>query len=438
MTKSPRMLMADQSGKILDNPRLLMLASRNGKNFVPSPEDLLPLPAESELFLLPQRRALGFNPRTNKIEALNYTAVAAFASPAYTLSAHPAYETLRGAPALPLFAYGAVGYANGRFWLCARKVDQEPRQVFSNILPEQIELGCEKLLEAWPQNRLLRHVIDNCVRKYSCPAAKNFALGRYEAPLPSSRRCDAHCIACISEPQKGTPFSITPQCRLAFTPRPEELAEMMFIHESREKNHPIYSFGQGCEGDPLMNADLLAESIALFRKELPYERGHGTINCNTNASLPEAIELLAAKGLSSIRVSLNSSQAQLYEAYYRPSGYDFNDVINSIRIARKKDLYVSLNLLFFPGITDNQKELESLIELCSRNGVSMIQWRNLNVDPEWYRTYMEEHIALSKSSPSLGLKIFMEKLKKACPWLDYGYFNPWLGTKARIKAPEIS
>ena len=213
----------------------------------------------------------------------------------------------------------------------------------------------------------------------------------------------------------------------------------MFIHESREKNQPIYSFGQGCEGDPLMNADLLAESIALFRKELPYGRGKGTINCNTNASIPEAIELLAAKGLSSVRVSLNSSQPQLYEAYYRPAGYDFKDVIKSIRIARKKNIYVSLNFLFFPGLSDSQTELDSLIRLCSLNGVSMIQWRNLNTDPQWYRAYMNEHAkSPSPHFPSLGLKIFMEKLKKACPWLDYGYFNPWVGTKARIRAPEIS
>lgn len=30
---------------------------------------------------------------------------------------------------LPLFAYGAVGFANGRFYVCAKKVDEDVRQV---------------------------------------------------------------------------------------------------------------------------------------------------------------------------------------------------------------------------------------------------------------------------------------------------------------------
>lgn len=56
-----------------------------------------------------------------------------------------------------------------------------------------------------------------------------------------------------------------PQCRLAFTPSPEELVEVMRVHAGRETRTPIYSFGQGCEGDLLMNPDLLVESVRQFR-----------------------------------------------------------------------------------------------------------------------------------------------------------------------------
>lgn len=421
------MLAADAQGNITENPRLLMMASRGGKCYTPSPDDLIPLPPESELFLLPGRRALGFNPKTGKPEISGGTAVAAFAAPAYTLSAHPAYKSGPDAPALPLFAYGAVGYAAGRFWICAVKTDNDPRQVFSKVRAGQIEAGCELLLKTWPENRLVEHLVNNCVRRYGCPAARNFALGRYEAPLPSSQSCNARCLACISAVQKESPVEITPQSRLTFTPSAEELAEVMRIHESREKMRPIYSFGQGCEGDPLMNAFLLAESIGLFRRM----GGAGTINLNTNGSVPDAIPLLADRGLTSVRISLNSSQPDLYESYYRPSGYNFNNVVQSVRAARQAGLYISLNLLFFPGLTDTREELDSLIKFCSQNGVSMIQWRNLNIDPGWLLERM------GRGLPSIGLKAFMKKLKKACPWLNYGYFNPYLGNRAKLKAPDV-
>lgn len=435
MASIPKMLMADPNGNIIDNPRLLMCAARGEKIFVPKYDDLVPLPRESELFLLPGRMAIGFNPKTGKKEISNNLAVAAFAAPGYTLNAHPAYSQNTYAPTLPLFAYGAVGYADGRFWISARKVDNDPRQIFSNIPLVQIEKGAEYLIKNWPENRLVAHIIENCVKKYACPAARNFALGRYEAPLPSSQSCNARCLACISSLQEGSGIETTPQCRIAFTPKPEEIAEVMLIHESREKKTPVYSFGQGCEGDPLLNSSLLAESIRLFRSEKINNMGNGTINCNTNGSIPEAIGLLADRGLSSIRVSLNSSQPHIYESYYRPQGYNFSQVEKSLRIARSSGLYVSLNLLFFPGLTDTQQELESLNKLCGRNGVSMIQWRNLNVDPAWYYEQMKN---AHKSQSSMGLKTFMKKLKKACPWLDYGYFNPYVGNKARLKAPDIS
>ena len=68
----------------------------------------------------------------------------------------------------------------------------------------------------------------------------------------------------------------------------------------------------------------------------------------------------------------------------------------------------------------------------------MIQWRNLNIDPEWYFRLMsggaETGDALGMA-PSMGLAVFMKRLKKLCPWLRYGYFNPYLGDAAEIAAP---
>lgn len=444
----PSLVVADASGSVTEVPGLRMICRRGAQWGEPRPDELMPLPRESELFLLPGRKAVGLDPQSGRLEVQDGLAVAAFAAPAHTLSAHPAYVTQPDAPLLPLFAYGAVGFAQGRFWVCARKVDEDERQRFDRIPPARIEQGGRRLLRAYPRNRLVRHIIENCVRRYACPAARNFALGRYEAPLPSSRACNARCQGCISALSADSPLTVTPQCRLAFTPSPGEIAEVMRIHAGRELKTPVYSFGQGCEGDPLLNPGLLAESVRLFRGgESPAQwSGHGTVNCNTNASRPDAVVALAEAGLTSLRVSLNSAQPEAYARYYRPVDYAFADVRASIRAARERGIFVSLNLLFFPGVTDTEAELEALARLVGENGVSMIQWRNLNIDPEWYlRLMVAESDAAggvpdggrtpAPAEPGMGLAVFMKRLRRLCPWLRYGYFNPFLGDRAKIAAP---
>lgn len=424
----PCLVSSDAHGNIHDLPELLMVCRKGNEWALPKPEELIPLPDESQLMLLPGRKAAGLNPQTGEIETVDELAVAAFAAPAYTLSAHPSYITETNAPLLPLFAYAAVGFAQGRFWICATLVDHDQRQKFCNIPEKTLVRQSHKLLREHGNNRLVRHLMENCVGRYRCPAARNFALGRYEAPLPTSRSCNANCIGCISHKEKNSPLDATPQCRLAFTPTPEEILGVMRLHEQRESKRPIFSFGQGCEGDPLANSDLLAESIRMYRSN----GGTGTVNCNTNASLPDRVISLANAGLTSLRVSCNSARKALYDAYYRPNGYCFDDVLASIREARKLGVFVSLNLLFFPGITDTEEELEALARMVGENGVAMIQWRNLNIDPEWYFGLMPRF----GENPSMGLKLFMQRLKKLCPWLIYGYFNPWLGEKAKLKAPK--
>ncbi len=136
-----------------------------------------------------------------------------------------------------------------------------------------------------------------------------------------------------------------------------------------------------------------------------------------------------------MRVSLNSAREKLYETYYRPVNYKFADVLQSIKSAREAGIYVSLNLLFFPGVSDAEDELEALVRLVSQNGVSMIQWRNLNIDPEWYLEIMKDVAFPSVPEGGLGLTTFMKRLKKECPWLVYGYFNPFLGDRAETSAP---
>ncbi|NCC56057.1 MAG: radical SAM protein, partial [Synergistales bacterium] len=77
--------------------------------------------------------------------------------------------------------------------------------------------------------------------------------------------------------------------------------------------------------------DVICPSIRAMRAET----ARGTINFNSNASLPDKIDALAAAGLDSLRVSLNSAREDFYTAYYRPRGYCFADVRESLRRARQ-------------------------------------------------------------------------------------------------------
>ena len=89
----PHLVMADERGNIYDDPDLLMVCRRGAQWGLPRPDELIPLPEESEFFLLPGRQAVGLDPETGRIappEGEAQLAVAAFAAPGYTLSAHPA------------------------------------------------------------------------------------------------------------------------------------------------------------------------------------------------------------------------------------------------------------------------------------------------------------------------------------------------------------
>ena len=412
----PALVVADNDGNIYDRHDLLMVC-RHGNHFaLPKPDELMPLPEESQLFLLPGRYAIGLDPETGELELQEELAVAAFAAPAHTLTAHPAYERSQNAPILPLFAYGAVGFANGRFYICAKKVDTDPRQIFKGISLAQIRKKAQTLIKQYPDNRLIQHITAKCALTYHCPAAKNFCLGRYEAPLPVSRACNARCIACISHQEKGARICATPQNRMTFTPTAQEIAEVMEHHARNETKAPIYSFGQGCEGEPLTESALIASAIRLFRSR----GGKGTININSNASLPGAVTDLAQAGLTSLRVSLNSAREEPYNRYHRPHGYTLSDVRESIRRAKAAGVFISLNLLYFPGFTDTELENAALIKLITDFKIDYIQLRNLNIDPEFYLDLMQG----IETGPVFGFTNFRKRLKKECPWTRTGYFNP--------------
>ena len=418
-----RLVFADESGQIFDHPYLEMTGASAGTWGRVEGSALIPLPPGSELFVLPGRLPVGYNPRHGRFEAVGenpYTpggrvqAIAAFMAPAYTQILAAAYQSERNASVLPLFSYTAVGWQDGGFQVAGVRVDPLPRQDSDQFDLRAMRQRAKRALARNRGNRLIHH-LGTCALTYGCPAAKNYFLGRWEAPLPASPRCNAACLGCISL-QRRSPICAT-QERIAFVPSPEEIAEVGAPHLEKAEG-PVVSFGQGCEGEPLLQGKTLARAIDIMRRH----SGRGTINLNTNGSLPKVVARLRRSGLDSIRVSMNSARADFYHRYYRPRGYSFAALKESLVAMKADGGFASINLLTLPGFTDDEEEVEALLSLIDGTNLDLIQMRNLNIDPEWYL----RGIDYRPGGKRLGIPAMMERIRRCHPEVRFGYFNPCL------------
>jgi len=423
MPRRPSLVFATPDGEILDHPTLDMAGSSCGRLTPPEPADLIPLPPGSELFVLPERLPVGIDPDTGREVVVKENpfrpgeparAVAAFMAPAHTAVYSAAYRTLPGAPVLPLFAYTAVGWRGGRFWVTGFRSDPDPRQDASGFDQAVIRRKTRKKIRRFPDNRLIAH-LGHCALGYGCPAARNYFLGRWEAPLPSSPACNAECVGCISlQPAGCCPAS---QERIRFVPTPDELAQVGGPH-LRDAPRPVVSFGQGCEGEPLLQAGVIGRAIGLMRRYTD----RGTINMNTNGSLPEALAELARAGLDAVRLSLNSAREEYHRRYYRSAAFGLAEIEASAKAMKAAGRFVSLNYFVLPGFTDDPAEFEALCGLVERCRVDLVQLRNLNLDPEHYlRT-----IGFRSAGPPLGIRRWLRELRRRFPRLRTGYYNPCL------------
>lgn len=382
----------------------------------------VPMPHGSELMMLPQRKPIVYNIAKNTFDIIEDNPfhpgekifpVAVFNSPGYVNRHFCAYDDKGIKDLLPLFSYGAIGFGKNDFRSAAILIDTEPRQDLRQMPHKGIIKGVNQMQKKYPCNRLMRH-LETCALQYGCPAGKNFFLKRYEAPLPTSTVCNANCLGCISLQTENNLCAC--QERINFTPTPEEIAGVSLEHIAHVKK-AVVSFGQGCEGEPLTAFKAIEPAIRLIRKQTD----KGTINLNTNASLPQHVEKLCEAGLDSMRVSLNSVRENCYHAYFRPKSYQFSDVLNSIQIAKQQGKFVSINYLNCPGFTDSQKEFAALKKFIDTYKIDMIQWRNLNFDPNKYYKIMSQ---IEDSGKPLGMDIIIQQLSSHFPKLIHGYFNP--------------
>lgn len=409
---------ADSKGNVYDYPGLAP-AFRSGYRFRNAENvDLIKLPYGSYLFSLQDRYPVSGTINSFKTvkvspDGLPVTAVAAFPASAYLRTYLPAYEKRSGAVVLPLWAYTGLAFIDDDFYIPAMRIDDDPRS--DPALHEnhrEFKSAVKNVKAALPGNRLVGQLA-TCSTEYNCLCARNFFLGRYECPVPTSPACNADCIGCLSFQDEGSGFCQS-QSRLDFAPSTDEISQVIVHHFNRVEG-AVASFGQGCEGEPLLRGDDLASAIHLVRGLT----GKGTINCNTNGSRPDMLAKMISAGLDSVRISLCSPTDSFYTAYHRPVNYSYGDVIRSIDLALNAGIFVSINLFFMPGFTDSDSEVESLVSLLKRFSVNMIQTRNMNIDPD----YFLEKISFTDRD-AIGISSMIEMLRRDYPAMRLGYYNP--------------
>lgn len=403
-------LMGLSGGEVEDVPGLSGIGRSGVSHRAPTEAELVPLPEEAQLQFLPGRRAVGFDKRGKEV-VLDGMAVAARLPIGYTRTLMPAFVKDQGkVEHLPFFGYTAV-FARGDELLCAAvrteaKAEWTPGQYHTDDLTQRISA----LQAQYPENIVLKQ-LEICAKEYGCYNAQNIFYHRWEGAVTVSPACNAQCRGCISLQPDDLPPS--PQERFVFKPTLEEIVELGRHHLSSP--NAIFSFGQGCEGEPLLQGDLIAESIRLLAP-LP-ERG--TIHLNSNASLPDKVKAIVEAGLDSLRISTNSLLLHVYEAYYQPKRYRFEALRESALLARQAGVFVSLNLLMVPGWIDAEEEVKALIAFVKECDINMIQLRTLNIDPDLYAA----HVPVP-DGPVLGISEFLRRLRSECPDLILGNHSP--------------
>ena len=406
-------LYADENGEIFDAPGVIGVG-RAGYDIVELvPEDLTPLPESADLMFLPDRQAVGIV--NGELMPIAGRAVAAILPAGYTRTMLPAFKRNEGAVRLPLYGYTAVVLYKDELYAAAVYTDDNDKWEPAHYNTRELKKLVARTKKELPGNRIVEQV-GNCSLKWHCCTAQNLFYRRWEAGIPASPACNANCFGCISlQPAECCP---SPQSRITFSPSPAEIADVGVYHLSVAPDG-IISFGQGCEGEPALAADNIAEGIRLIRARTD----KGQINMNSNGGYTAGVRKIVDAGLDTIRISIISAREESYQAYYR-GNYSLSDVKASIRYALQKGVYVSLNLLYFPGFNDREEEVEAWKEFFNELPLQMIQMRNLNVDPDAFLDIMP-----APKGKYIGVREFCRKLSDFRPGLVIGSFSHFISEK---------
>jgi len=408
-------LFVDEKGELYPHPEYAMLGRSGGQWLEPCREEMIPLPKGSTLVSMPGYLAVGCSRdgRPQAVQAHPYKEgtvwpVAALLPQGFTRTLLPAAVPGPGAAELPLFGYAAVGFEGEQTLVAAVQSDEyrtwHPIHYNTSGLARRVQ----GTLKRFPDNRIYRQLA-HCALDYSCFTAQNIFYQRWEGGVPSMPKCNARCLGCISR-KHGQAQS--PQNRLDFVADWQEISQVCILHLEKAPRAMV-SFGQGCEGEPALNAENISRSIRAVRQNT----GRGTVNMNSNAGYTKGIRQLCEAGLQNLRVTMFSSREEDYLKYHRPEGFGLKDVADSIACAKDHGVYVSINLLTFPGFTDRPGQVEALHHFIQKTGVDMVQIRNLNIDPD---RLMKEFPSVE---PGIGIVDFLYRLQNTFPGLRLGSFN---------------
>ncbi|MBS3984002.1 MAG: radical SAM protein [Selenomonadales bacterium] len=379
-----KLIYADKHGQVFEDENYGAVMRTGGMLVEPEQEDMIPLPPGASFVVLPGREAAAIDRRGRIVPyaRMGAQAVAALLPQGYLRTLLPGYRKTQ--ETLPLFGYTGVAWSRGRFYVAAvpaaasNDLTRWDPSLFNT--PELAELIAKRRKE-FGSNRVLAQLI-HCAESYGCFTAQNMLYRRFEAGLPISPRCNANCVGCIS--LQASECCPAPQARIDFVPTADEAAALAVGHLTGGGD--TVSFGQGCEGEPLLESTLAAKIVCAVRGQTKL----GRINMNTNAGNFAGLREVVDAGIDSLRVSLNSPRPEYYDPYYRQQSYDLDDVVQGIKYARSRGVYVSLNLLVMPGVSDRSEEVAALQRFVRETGVNQVQFRNLNIDPDLYLGLLPE------------------------------------------------
>jgi pyruvate-formate lyase-activating enzyme len=402
----------DGSLEILEG---LRPAARSGSTArQPEPDELIPLPDGATLMHLPGRRALVCRPSGEMIELdEKRSPVAAVLPVGYLRTLTPASRPATGSARLPLFGYAAAVEDGGALKVAALRTDAFEWWEPARFGGADLDAAVTEARAALPGNRLVDH-LTTCAVVNRCYTAQNTLLRRYEGALPASPACNADCLGCISLQSDGQVEA--PQARIRFAPTADELVSLASYHLDGEAA-AIVSFGQGCEGEALTRDGVLVEATRRIRMLHP----GANIHINTNGSKPHVLERLIEAGCNSVRISAISFSDSVFRAYYRPIGYSLDDVIACGTVMSAAGGQVCLNLLTFPGLTDDPGEIDRTVAACRDMHVDQVQWRSLNVDHDWLTEVLSR--GGHGLARGLGLRAAYDEVRGRLPGVEHGNFT---------------
>lgn len=409
-------IFSNQDGEWMENPGLAMLG-RSGNNWVvPERTEMIPLPKGSSLLTIPGYYPVGLD-GDNEAVCMTHDpyhpqkkagVVAALLPQGFTRTLLPACVPEAPSKEIPLFGYTAVGFHSGQIYAAAVQSDGHQRWHPRHYNTARLDRRIYSMLRKYPENRIMRQLAC-CSLQYGCFTAQNLFYRRWEAGIPTTPVCNANCLGCISE-KHGEADS--PQNRIDFIPTVKEIFEIGVEHLQTARD-AIISFGQGCEGEPSLNAALIAGAIRSMRASTE----KGLINMNTHGGNYRQLKQLFKAGLDAIRVTIFSLREEDYNLYHRPQNYRLGQVKDTIKSALDHTVRVSINLLVFPGFTDQADQIEALLTFVGENPVNMIQLRNLNIDPE----VINHHLGFKSSG--LGITTLIGILQQEAPQVNLGSYT---------------